>query len=498
MYVPEYGYPIVYASVGLGFLMSIIGLPSLLYFHDKSDVAAARSRFLLTCQWLGLNIQLIVMLMNFVAQPEKYCLIELIFWKIIIPQTAIILAFRGIRQLMIFRLSNQIMEGYLENVNSKTLASISEYDEKKQPGYDEEKQLSTIVKSNNQMEIEVEVKPGVPQLALFKRCWNWFLSLFPDLKVQVTDRYIIKVYLIVHIITTILPLISVIRIASDYKDNSECEDIFVDGWNYISGVIGILIDVIFIFTLRKIKDGFYLGLELVLLSISGILGLLVFLITFIPSLAWIGYLCVIWITDSIIFISYIFTSYKSWQDMRKLNSGDSSNSNRGSRKTMAGGEENDVPIFKNNPVFYKMLMSKDGYEAIGAFCLKYQAVNDICPMCMFIHKALAFREVEENLLDTEAFFIYQRFIKENAHYSVYLPEEIFEYYQNIFGQQCEGNTGIVTKNHFDQALGYIEGVLTEHFLDKFMLTPFYWNYLEKNKFIAAAQEILELKNNNLN
>lgn len=475
MEVPSYGYPLVYLFVSLGFFINLVGYPVLIFTRNNSKIARARSIFLLTIQWLAFNMQLIVILMNFVPQPTMYPYLELIFWKVIFPQSGVVLAFRALKQIMIYFLGKRGEDDFYDN------------------------------------EIPGE---GAANRTLYRR----FIDLFPPLKEQIQDRHLMKVYFIVHFITIIPALISVVRLyhVRYSSDEADFDDPVINAWNYISGVIGVLFDVIFIIILWKIRDGFYLKKELMIMAISGVLGLMAFTLTFNPKLEWVGYLLVIIITDCINFASFGYIPIMAVLEYIENNNSIQSSSIDSTleesktdiekskvqnlkRSSSIPLEDMVIPVFKENPFIYNLINNEKGKAFLISY-LRYYQYYAYINIFGLIRSILEFKKSSEVELFGKGVILFQKYLREKedreAPFLVAYNEEdihLFQKYNKIGEDWMENKvsaTDNISNTFFDEILTYYENLVNVNIVHHLKKSPEYGKYSEINVYNTILDVIV--------
>jgi hypothetical protein len=459
-HIPESAISLAYFLASVSFLTNVVGFPLLLLARKDSKIARSRSILLLTIQWLAFTMMTIVNLFNFVEQPKDYCFYELVVWKIILPWVPVVLLLRGIRQILIFRLSTQNVEEFL--------------------------------KYNDQV---IEELPA----ELPRRYVSRIRALFPDLETQVTDGYLIKVYAVIWAITMFFPLVSVLQtLASGEPLTNACNKGILVFWNYLVGIAAIVMDVIFIIRLRKVHDGFYLKKELLILAITGILGLFAFIPVFFNGWQWLGYLLTFVTVVVINCTSFGYITVMSYLEIYSQG-----HRQRSSSVSTTDFSVVDPPVFKANPFFYALLTTPQGRDFLDFFLVHYQGSN-FAIICLMIMEILEFKKMDDDDRLSQVCFMYQRWIKIGSHYRLPIALELETYRKDgrlLMGEkepkkeeekeeEKEVPKDFFPADYYDPLLGVLEEAVTLHLIPRIKRSEEYKDYLAEYRFANQVQKIV--------
>jgi hypothetical protein len=460
---------ILYLITLITIITSFFGFTFVNINWNNSSYCKARSRLLYIILYIGINRTATLCLTNFLDIPESHCIILVIFYKILIPRAIETVAFIAVRSFLLYKLTlknlkkqfkylvideNQNLNPYIRDVYGKSIKIINRQEE---DGLEHtEESIKKII--------------GVEEKITFKRIKKYISNfIFPNPEKQVTDKSLFFSYLIVYIITGIIPLITIISLSiSNTEITDICNAPSIDTWSKISGAFGIISCIVIFILLKPVRDGYFLKKEIIIHASLGIAGLFIYPFLFtIDNIDWIELSYIMIITDLMLITSFIYIPYLVYQEVILKNTQiPNSNLNLHSQRESTNEDiysdnnnNNNLVVmpFQNHPQFLETMKSQNAIDFINEFLREYGPKYNYI---YAIYEFIKFESVKADIRTAAAFLLYSKYIKYDGVDCLGFPDRIVEYYSKIDPSNT-ANVEKVDTDYFYKALLCIENSMTD-------------------------------------
>jgi hypothetical protein len=486
---------VLYVLTMLNMIASLIGFIYVNIIWNHSSHCKARSRLLYAIHFFAINRTATLCLTNFLDIPESHCLIITIFYKIIIPRVPETLAFRAVRSYLLYKLTQQnLREQFkyvivLENNNTDTNKNSNNNNE------------TTIKIINKEEENGIRYTEDTLRRAYKKRILSTqnmkskissFINdlIFPNPKKQSSDKNLMIYYIIIYLISGSIPLVTIIYMSiSDSNIIDICLAPAIDTWSKLTGAFAVISCIVIFILLKEVHDGYFLKNEIIIHAILGIAGLIVYPFLFtMDNIEWLELSSIMIITILMSITSYIYLPFLIYQEIHSKiqlpNSNLSLNNN-----TIDNHDHNSSNITDNNNIskkkpfdtysdFLEIMNSSYANDYIVEFVKHY---GNQYSYIVAIKEFIDFENTtNENSNIGHAYLLYNKYIADNAKYSLGFPREI----KDIYGCELQSETFLINhhgvkKEYFHPALKCIENNIDERVIKIFVNCDIHKTFYEK-------------------